>query len=83
LLDAYVPSVHGGSGARFDWSLATQLAESRKLTLAGGLHPDNVAAAIAQVRPFCVDVASGVELSPRKKSRALVRAFVRAVKDAN
>jgi phosphoribosylanthranilate isomerase len=80
LLDAYVPGVHGGSGARFDWTLATALATARKLTLAGGLTPQNVGEAIAAVRPFCVDVASGVEHSPGRKDAALVRAFVQAAK---
>jgi phosphoribosylanthranilate isomerase len=82
LLDAYVPGVHGGSGARFDWSLALELARQRKLTLAGGLTPDNVAEAIAAVQPFCVDVASGVERSPGQKDEALVRAFIRNAKRA-
>jgi len=78
LLDAYVPGVHGGSGARFDWSLAADLARTRKLTLAGGLTPDNVRAAIEQVQPYCVDVASGVERAPGEKDPELVQAFVRA-----
>jgi phosphoribosylanthranilate isomerase len=80
LLDAYVHGVHGGSGARFDWSLATELARTRKLMLAGGLVPSNVAEAVATVQPFCVDVASGVESAPGKKDPALVRAFVQAAK---
>jgi phosphoribosylanthranilate isomerase len=80
LLDAYVPGVHGGSGARFDWDLAAQLTKTRKITLAGGLDPENVAAAIEQVRPYCVDVASGVEASPRKKDARLVRAFIARAK---
>ncbi|MET0388989.1 MAG: phosphoribosylanthranilate isomerase [Polyangiales bacterium] len=82
LLDAYVPGVHGGSGARFDWTLALSLAQRRKLTLAGGLRPDNVADAVRSVQPFCVDVASGVESSPGKKDPALVRAFIQAAKSA-
>jgi phosphoribosylanthranilate isomerase len=80
LLDAYAPGAHGGTGARFDWSLAAELAKSRKLTLAGGLTPDNVAQAIAAVQPFCVDVASGVEQSIAKKDPDLVRAFVSAAR---
>ena len=76
LLDAYVPGMHGGSGARFDWSLALELAQERKLTLAGGLTPHNVAEAIVAVKPFCVDVASGVESAPGRKDEALVRAFI-------
>lgn len=82
LLDAYVPGVHGGSGAKFDWTLATELARTRKLTLAGGLTPSNVAQAIATVQPYCVDVASGVELGVGKKDRALVQAFIRSAKRA-
>ena len=82
LLDAYVPGVHGGSGARFDWSLALELAQQRKLTLAGGLTPDNVAQAVLAVKPFCVDVASGVERAPGVKDAALVRAFVENAKAA-
>jgi len=80
LLDAYVPGVHGGSGARFDWNLALELARTRKLTLAGGLTPDNVRQAVEAVRPFCVDVASGVESAPGKKDAARVRAFVQNAK---
>lgn len=80
LLDAYVPGAHGGTGARFDWKLARDLAQVRKVTLAGGLTPDNVAEAIAVAQPFCVDVASGVEHSPGQKDPERVRAFVRAAK---
>lgn len=80
LLDAYVPGAHGGTGARFDWNLARELSRVRKVTLAGGLTPENVAEAVSVVQPFCVDVASGVELSPGRKDPERVRAFVRAVK---
>lgn len=84
LVDAKVPGVLGGSGATFDWSLVTDVARRRKLTLAGGLGPDNVARAIAIVRPFCVDVASGVELpgSPRRKDADRLARFVAAVHGA-
>ena len=67
LLDAYVPGMPGGTGAVFDWSLAREVALERKLTLAGGLTADNVAAAIREVRPYCVDTASGVESGPGVK----------------
>jgi phosphoribosylanthranilate isomerase len=80
LLDAYVPGMPGGTGERFDWQLAAELARERSVTLAGGLVPDNVAAAVQAVQPFCVDVASGVELAPGRKDPAKVRAFVRAAK---
>lgn len=80
LLDAYVPGEHGGTGARFDWDLAAALAAERQVTLAGGLTPDNVAEAVARVRPFCVDVASGVEQAPGRKDPDKVRAFMKAAK---
>jgi phosphoribosylanthranilate isomerase len=83
LLDAYVPGAHGGTGARFDWNLARDLGRVRKVTLAGGLTPDNVAEAIAVAQPYCVDVASGVEHSPGRKDPARVRDFVRAAKASN
>lgn len=70
----------GGSGKAFDWSLVAGL--DRKFMLAGGLRPDNVAAAILQVRPYGVDVASGVEKEPGKKDRALLKAFVQAARQA-
>jgi phosphoribosylanthranilate isomerase len=72
--------VPGGTGHTFDWSLAERVARGRKLTLAGGLRPDNVAAAVAAVRPYCVDVASGVESSTGKKDRERVRSFIAAAR---
>ena len=80
LLDAYVPGEPGGTGATFDWSIAADIARTRHVTLAGGLVPGNVAAAVAAVKPFCVDVASGVESAPGKKDHALVRQFIAAAK---
>lgn len=82
LVDAKVEGVLGGSGATFDWDLVRELAKTRKLTLAGGLRPENVADAIAAVRPYCVDVASGVESAPGVKDLAKVRAFVDAARRA-
>ncbi len=82
MVDAKVVGSLGGTGHTFDWGLVVELATKRKLVLAGGLRPDNVAQAIARVRPFCVDVASGVELTPGIKDPALVRAFVEAVRAA-
>jgi phosphoribosylanthranilate isomerase len=80
LVDASVPGALGGTGRTLDWALVAPLARRRKLVLAGGLTPDNVAAAIATVGPWCVDVASGVETSPGVKDLGLVRAFVRAAR---
>jgi phosphoribosylanthranilate isomerase len=82
LLDAYVPGQVGGTGATFDWQFAGQLARERKLTLAGGITPANVAEAVRQVRPYCVDTASGVESAPGVKDAALVGALVREARSA-
>jgi phosphoribosylanthranilate isomerase len=84
LVDAKVPGAIGGSGRTFDWSLVAGLARRRKLTLAGGLTAENVAEAIRVVSPYCVDVASGVEVAgaPRRKDPARVAAFVAAVRGA-
>lgn len=65
-----------GQGVTSDWSEAARLSTQSQLILAGGLTPDNVAAAIAAVRPFGVDVSSGVEERPGQKSPALIAAFV-------
>ena len=71
-----------GSGTRADWHCARALAQRTELVLAGGLNPGNVAAAIAAVRPFGVDVSSGVEAAPGVKSAALVENFVRGARAA-
>lgn len=79
LLDSYVASSRGGTGARFDWDLAVAARElGRPIILAGGLTPENVAAAVRSVRPFAVDVSSGVESAPGRKDPALVQAFIQA-----
>ncbi len=82
MVDAKVGSALGGTGHVFDWSLVVDLAHRRRLVLAGGLTPGNVASAVARVHPWCVDVASGVESSPGMKDLAKVRAFVEAVRGA-
>jgi phosphoribosylanthranilate isomerase len=81
LLDAYAPDAFGGTGHTFDWTLARATREAvPRLFLAGGLKPDNVAAAIESVAPYAVDVCSGVETSPGRKSFRLMRDFVAAVR---
>jgi phosphoribosylanthranilate isomerase len=81
LLDAYSKSGLGGTGEKFNWDLAIEARKFGKpIFLAGGLTPENVAAAVKQVRPFAVDVSSGVESAPGKKDAAKVRAFIQAVK---
>jgi len=71
-----------GQGAAVDWSHAARLAESGHMILAGGLAPHNVAEAIATVRPFGVDVSSGVESAPGQKDSHLISKFVSAVRAA-
>lgn len=83
LLDAHDPVKHGGTGRAIDWSRARLVAQTRQVFLAGGLTPLNVAQAVREVRPFAVDVSSGVEISPGIKDRAKVRAFIQAVKDTD
>lgn len=78
LVDAPVP----GSGKVFDWRLTEAAPQSRRLILAGGLTPDNVGAAIRRVRPWGVDVSSGVESSPGVKDPLKVKAFVQAARAA-
>jgi phosphoribosylanthranilate isomerase len=80
LIDAYHKEQYGGTGHTADWSIATRIAQAYPILLAGGLTPDNVAEAIQQVKPWGVDVASGVECSPGKKDVARLRAFVQCAR---
>jgi phosphoribosylanthranilate isomerase len=82
LLDAYHPEKHGGTGLRADIDIARQLARRVRLLLAGGLTPETVGPIVAQVRPWGVDVSSGVERVKRIKDHARVRAFIEAVRSA-
>lgn len=79
LLDAYDRERRGGTGRTIDWAAAARIAAARRVILAGGLTPDNVAEAIARVRPFGVDVSSGVERSPGIKDRAKIRALFESI----
>ena len=83
LLDAHSPEARGGTGEKFNWDLAVEAQKFGKpIFLAGGLTPENVADAVRKVRPFGVDVSSGVEGSPGKKDHAKVRAFIAAARAA-
>jgi phosphoribosylanthranilate isomerase len=82
LVDAKVGGALGGTGHTFDWGLVVELAAARRVVLAGGLTPENVADAVRRVRPWCVDVASGVESAPGRKDPAKVRAFLEAARSA-
>jgi len=89
LLDAYDPAVRGGSGRRFNWNLIAQARQRGKMAdlgpiiLAGGLDAACVGEAIRKVRPWAVDVASGVESAPGVKDLGKVRAFIEAVRSAD
>jgi phosphoribosylanthranilate isomerase len=82
LLDAHDLERHGGTGRTIDWARAAEVAKSRQVFLAGGLTPANVRQAIARVRPYAVDVASGVEAAPGVKDHGKLRAFFAAVKES-
>jgi phosphoribosylanthranilate isomerase len=82
LLDAAVPGEHGGTGASFDWSLVPREIASR-IVLSGGLHPGNVGEAVSALRPWAVDVSSGVESSRGVKDAVRIQQFVRSVNDAD
>lgn len=81
LLDTFVKGVAGGTGKVFDWKLAKQAkAIARPVILSGGLNPENVKEAIKKVRPYAVDVASGVESRPGKKDIKLMKEFIKTVR---
>jgi phosphoribosylanthranilate isomerase len=82
LLDAFVEGTHGGTGHCFDWSLVPRT-RVQPIVLSGGLDAGNVTGAIRQVRPWGVDVSSGVEASPGIKDAAKIAAFMSGVRDAD
>ena len=85
VLDAFsATGAWGGTGERVDWDLAAEVVRlsHTPIMLAGGLTPENVAEAVARVRPFGVDVSSGVESKPGEKDEGMIRAFVQAAKGA-
>ena len=83
LLDAYDPDRLGGTGKTFDWNAAREAKPYGPIILAGGLTPENVGQAVREVRPFAVDVASGVESAPGIKDAAKLRAFFAAAAEAD
>jgi len=80
LLDTYVPGKPGGTGVPFDWKMLSAVRFKKPVILAGGLTPDNLAAALTTVRPYGVDVVSGVETKPGKKDREKMRRFIQIVR---
>lgn len=82
LLDTYVAGRPGGTGATFPWEIAATASRRARVILAGGLTPDNVAFAVTQVRPYAVDVCSGVETRPGRKDHRKVREFIEHARQA-
>jgi len=82
LVDSYRPGSYGGTGQTGDWGLAQALARRSPILLAGGLTPENITLAVQQVRPWGVDVASGVETAPGKKDACKVREFIQNARQA-
>jgi len=83
LLDTYSKTAHGGTGKTFDWQKAIDIAKKQPIILAGGLTPENVTLAIETVRPFAVDVSSGVEKSKGLKDHQKISAFIEKVRATN
>ena len=83
LIDVDDPVKRGGTGRTVDWAAAAAVAAQRKILLAGGLTPDNVAEAVGRVRPFGIDVSSGVERSPGVKDHQRLRALFEALHDTS
>ncbi|MFZ1978776.1 MAG: phosphoribosylanthranilate isomerase, partial [Bacteroidota bacterium] len=80
------PESYGGTGRTFDWNIACELTKDRKIILSGGLNPENIARAVEYVRPYGVDVNSGVERQPGKKDAELLQrlfANIKNVKDGS
>jgi phosphoribosylanthranilate isomerase len=83
LLDAHDPEQRGGTGRTIDWAMAAAIAGARRVLLAGGLTPENVAEAVRSVQPFGIDVSSGVEAKPGVKDHGRLRAFFDALTKRN
>jgi phosphoribosylanthranilate isomerase len=84
LLDAFRDNAYGGTGHQVDWDLAAEIVQraERPVILAGGLTPENVGDAVRRVRPYGVDVSSGIEASPGVKDLSKLRDFIQAAKEA-
>lgn len=83
LLDTYREGMHGGTGEAFDWEIAVEAKRSGRVILSGGLDPDNVGEAVRSVRPYAVDVSSGVESAPGMKDPDKVLRFIKEARAAS
>ncbi len=83
LLDAWSPAARGGTGETFNWEIAAAVAKTNRIILAGGLTPENVAEAMAAVRPYALDVSSGVENAPGRKDHRTMIEFCTNAKRGN
>ena len=82
LLDAYAPGMPGGTGQVFNWEIAIEAKKFGRIILAGGLTPENISEAIKRVRPYAIDVSSGVELEKGKKDHQKIRLFIKRARSA-
>ena len=82
LLDTYTPDIFGGTGQIFNWDIAVEAKRYGRIILAGGLTPDNIAEAVRRVRPYGVDVSSGVEAEKGKKDHDKLKLFIKRAREA-
>ena len=82
LLDTFTPGLFGGTGKIFNWDIAVEAKQLGRIILAGGLTPDNVSDAVARVKPYGVDVSSGVEIEKGKKDHKKIQLFIERAKGA-
>lgn len=81
LFDKHSDELYGGTGRSFDWGVLRDIEISKKIVISGGLTPENVSGAIEMIKPYAVDVSTGVEDSPGRKNRIKMKKFIEAVKD--
>lgn len=82
LLDAWSPEAYGGTGKKFDWDILRRIGVEKRVVLAGGLNADNVSYAINLVKPYGVDVSSGVEICAGEKDHKKIEQFIKAAKQS-
>ncbi|NWF76977.1 MAG: phosphoribosylanthranilate isomerase [Nitrospirae bacterium] len=82
LLDTYTPDIFGGTGQIFNWDIAIDAKQFGQIILAGGLTPDNITSAVKRVRPYAVDVSSGIESEKGKKDHKKMKLFIQKAKEA-